>query len=125
MYYLAYKQSSTLCPPHVGEATERWPANGAVGLYQVVSQKKITPLFPMNTLRRIYAFYRDGFRSMTVGRILWAVILIKLFVMFGILKPIFFPHALREIKGDEARGAYIMDRWIEQVEGATPDTTSN
>ena len=31
---------------------------------------------------RIYRFYRDGFRSMTVGRYLWVLILVKLFILF-------------------------------------------
>lgn len=33
-------------------------------------------------LIRVFYFYRDGFREMTWGRVLWAIILIKLFVMF-------------------------------------------
>lgn len=35
-------------------------------------------------LTRIWIFYRDGFREMTLGRTLWAIILIKLFIMFFI-----------------------------------------
>ena len=44
----------------------------------------------MNLLRRIFYFYLDGFRQMTWGRQLWIIILIKLFVMFAILRPFFF-----------------------------------
>lgn len=40
--------------------------------------------------RRIVRFYVDGFRSMTIGRKLWAVIIIKLIVIFGVLKLFFF-----------------------------------
>lgn len=39
-------------------------------------------------------FYRDGFRSMTWGRTLWLIILIKLFVMFFVLRLFFFRPAL-------------------------------
>ena len=42
-------------------------------------------------LTRIWIFYRDGFREMTLGRTLWTIILIKLFIMFFILKLFFFP----------------------------------
>lgn len=45
--------------------------------------------------RRIFRFYADGFRSMTVGRKLWAIIIIKLIVIFGILKLFFFPDLLK------------------------------
>ena len=41
-------------------------------------------------LIRVFYFYRDGFREMTWGRVLWAIILIKLFVMFFVLKLFFF-----------------------------------
>ncbi|MDR1114973.1 MAG: DUF4492 domain-containing protein, partial [Tannerella sp.] len=40
-------------------------------------------------LVRIFRFYLEGFRSMDIGRVLWALILIKLFIMFVVLK-IFF-----------------------------------
>ena len=46
------------------------------------------------TLGKIWRFYRDGFRSMTVGRSLWALIIIKLIVIFAILKVFFFPDIL-------------------------------
>ena len=40
-------------------------------------------------------FYIDGFRSMTLGRTLWCIILIKLFIMFAVLKAFFFPSYLQ------------------------------
>ena len=49
-----------------------------------------------NVLYRIYDLYVDGFRSMTLGRTLWAIILIKLFVIFVILKLFFFPYFIKE-----------------------------
>ena len=45
-------------------------------------------------LIRVFYFYRDGFREMTWGRVLWAIILIKLFVMFFVLKRFFYPSFL-------------------------------
>lgn len=55
-------------------------------------------------LYRIYDFYADGFRNMTVGRTLWTVILVKLFIIFAILKVFFFPDFLKANtdKGEEA-----------------------
>lgn len=47
-----------------------------------------------NTLLTIWNFYLEGFRSMTLGRTLWVIILLKLFVMFFILKMFFFPDFL-------------------------------
>ena len=44
---------------------------------------------------RIYDLYADGFRNMTIGKTLWTVILIKLFVIFAVLKVFFFPDFLK------------------------------
>ncbi|MDE6742226.1 MAG: DUF4492 domain-containing protein [Muribaculaceae bacterium] len=46
--------------------------------------------------RKIFDFYVDGFKSMTVGRKLWAIILIKLGIMFLVFKLFFFPNILEE-----------------------------
>ncbi len=37
-------------------------------------------------MRRVADLYVDGFRSMTVGRKLWALIIIKLILLFGVMK---------------------------------------
>ena len=48
----------------------------------------------MNLLTKIWWFYRDGFRSMGLGRTLWAIILIKLIALYT-LSQIFFPNDLQ------------------------------
>jgi hypothetical protein len=54
-------------------------------------------------LYRVFDLYYDGFRSMRLGKTLWAIILIKLFVIFFILKLFFFPNFLKQhAEGDEA-----------------------
>ena len=45
-------------------------------------------------LKNAFYMYYDGFRSMVVGRTLWKIIFIKLFIMFAILKVFFFPNYL-------------------------------
>ena len=54
-------------------------------------------------LYRVYDLYYDGFRNMKLGRTLWAIILIKLFIMFAILKVFFFPNFIKQHadKGEE------------------------
>ncbi len=50
-----------------------------------------------------FHLYYDGFRNMTLGKTLWTVILVKLFIMFAILKVFFFPNFIHEnsAKGQE------------------------
>ena len=61
-------------------------------------------------LTQILHFYADGFRSMKTGRKLWAIIFIKLFIMFAILKVFFFPDYLQtNFANDEERAAHVFD----------------
>ena len=64
---------------------------------------------------RVYEFYRDGFRSMTLGRTLWALILIKLFFMFCILKIFFFPSFLKG-KSTEEKQEYVGTELIDRAD---------
>ena len=42
-------------------------------------------------LHQVYHLYYDGFRQMTLGRTLWLIIGVKLFIIFFLLKIFFFP----------------------------------
>jgi hypothetical protein len=62
-------------------------------------------------IKRIFEFYLQGFRSMTWGKTLWKIILIKLFIMFAVLKLFFFPDLLqRDFDTDEERGDHVLDQ---------------
>lgn len=65
-------------------------------------------------LKKIVSFYYDGFRSMTLGRTLWAIILIKLFVMFFILKLFFFPSFLKG--SDEQKQNQVGTELVERIQ---------
>lgn len=47
-------------------------------------------------LYRVFDLYYDGFRHMQLGRTLWTIILIKLIILFAILKIFFFPDFLNQ-----------------------------
>jgi hypothetical protein len=64
-----------------------------------------------NIFKRIFYFYYDGFRSMTVGKKLWVIIFIKLFIFFIIMKLIFFPDFLNSrFKTDREKSNYILEQ---------------
>ena len=65
-------------------------------------------------LYKVYRFYVDGFRSMTVGRVLWTVILIKLVVIFLVLKLFFFLDVLKQKAADGDRAGYVARELIER-----------
>ncbi len=60
-------------------------------------------------LLNVFYFYRDGFREMTLGRSLWIIILVKLFIMFAILRVIFFPNQLAD-KTESEKAATVMEQ---------------
>jgi hypothetical protein len=65
-------------------------------------------------LLKVFRFYVDGFRNMSGwGRKAWIIIIIKLFIMFAILKLFFFPDFLkRRFDNDKQRSEYVMDKLI-------------
>ena len=52
-------------------------------------------------LRRIWEFYRDGFRNMTWGRSLWWLILLKVIILFAVLRLFFFRPAMSGLTDEE------------------------
>jgi hypothetical protein len=67
-----------------------------------------------NTVLRIWHFYRQGFRSMTLGRILWAIILLKLFIMFAVLKVFFFPDFLSSRPEGATKDEFVATELLER-----------
>lgn len=68
-----------------------------------------------NIFNKVFHLYYDGFRSMTLGKTLWAIILIKLFIIFVVLKLFFFPNFLKtHANGDES--GYVAKQLLEDVE---------
>lgn len=66
----------------------------------------------MVSFRKIVDFYVDGFRSMTVGKTLWVIILIKLAIMFLILRLFFFKPALREYDTQQDKANKVIENLI-------------
>jgi hypothetical protein len=66
--------------------------------------------------RRIFLFYYEGFKSMTIGKSLWLIILIKLFIIFVVLKLFFFPDLLKKnFKTEEEKGNYVIQELTKNV----------
>ena len=69
-----------------------------------------------NFSKSTYRMYRDGFRSMTVGRTLWIVIAVKLAILFLVVKMFFFPDRLQQDydtdaeRADAVRSELIKDK---------------
>lgn len=49
----------------------------------------------------VWRFYRDGFRNMTWGRPLWGLIILKVIILFAILRVFFFKPAMAGMTQEE------------------------
>ena len=76
-----------------------------------------------NTIQKIWRFYVDGFRGMTLGKTLWLIILVKLFIMFFILRIFFFPNYLNSSAVVEDKEEYVSRELIDRALGDPPSST--
>lgn len=60
---------------------------------------------------RAWRFYVDGFRDMSLwGRKVWIIILIKLFIIFIVIKLFFMPDFLKKnFTSDEQRSKHVLE----------------
>lgn len=65
-------------------------------------------------LYKAYHLYYDGFRSMTLGRTLWAIILIKLFIIFAVLKLFFFPDYIGQHAEEGEESDFVATELIDR-----------
>lgn len=64
---------------------------------------------------QVFHLYYDGFRGMTVGKTLWLIIFIKLFIFFVIIKMIFFPNFLSsKCDTEEEKTEYVRHQLIDR-----------
>ena len=66
-------------------------------------------------LIRTWHFYLEGFRSMTWGRTLWLIILVKLFIMFFVLKLFFFPSFLGQFDTVSEKEQHVSNELIHRA----------
>lgn len=59
-----------------------------------------------NGIISIWRFYVDGFKSMTWGRQLWLLILLKVIILFAVLRAFFFEPVLSG-KSEEQKIDYV------------------
>jgi len=74
--------------------------------------------FPISSINRLFHFYYDGFRNMPWwGKKAWIIILLKLFILFAILKLFFFPDFLKKkFETDQQRSEYVFDQLINSTD---------
>lgn len=60
-------------------------------------------------ISQIFNFYKEGFKNLTLGKTLWKIIFIKLFVMFVVLKLFVFDVNFNSIfKSDKEKSTFVL-----------------
>lgn len=60
---------------------------------------------------RAFDLYYDGFRHMKLGKTLWTIIAIKLFIIFAVLKVFFFPNFLKQHAEKGSEADFVMEQF--------------
>lgn len=70
----------------------------------------------IRTVKDFFMMYVDGFKTLTkTSKALWIIILVKLFIMFAILKVFFFPNFLNSVAStEEDKAAYVIEELIKK-----------
>jgi len=63
---------------------------------------------------RVFHLYYDGFRSMTLGKTLWTVIIIKLIIIFLVLKVFFFPNFIGQHAGEGKEADFVAGQMLDR-----------
>lgn len=63
-------------------------------------------------IHKVFNFYLEGFQGMgRMSKQLWLIILLKLFIMFAILRLFFFPNLLKnDFKNDKDRSEHVIEQ---------------
>ena len=64
----------------------------------------------IHSFLKIYHFYLDGFKSMTIGKTLWVIIILKLFILFFVLKIFFFRSELANYKTENEKSRHVIEQ---------------
>ena len=67
-----------------------------------------------NLFEKIFYLYYDGFENMRLGKTLWLIIAIKLFIMFAILKVFFFPNHIKQQASKGSESEYVSKELIQR-----------
>ena len=63
---------------------------------------------------RVFDLYYDGFRNMKLGRTLWAIIIVKLIIIFAVLKLFFFPNYLKQHAEEGKESEFVATQILKQ-----------
>lgn len=80
----------------------------------MTAKTKSTSMKKTSFLYRLFDLYYDGFKHMTIGKTLWLVILIKLFIIFIVLKLFFFPNFIKSNAEEGKEAEFVQEQILDR-----------
>lgn len=68
----------------------------------------------MVNFKNIWYLYRDGFKNMTWGRPLWGLIILKLIILFVVLRLFFFKPAMAGLD-DSQKSEFVGNHLVKSI----------
>ncbi len=68
----------------------------------------------MRFVKKMAMLYIDGFKHLTLGKTLWKIIIIKILVIFVILKICIYDNSLSTLGSNENKSAFVIDNLTAQ-----------
>lgn len=80
----------------------------------------------LSSFWRVFEFYKQGFSAMRLGKTLWGLIFVKLFVIFVLLKIFVFDENLNSTFASNAdKSEFVLRNLINPVNSGTNSANSN
>lgn len=68
-----------------------------------------------NMIYNIWDLYYDGFKNMRLGKTLWMIIIVKLIIIFVVLKIFFFNDFLSKKAPDGNKAEYVSTQITDRI----------
>ncbi|RDU72107.1 DUF4492 domain-containing protein [Helicobacter brantae] len=73
----------------------------------------------MNFFQKIFNLYYEGFRNMQLGKTLWKIIILKLIVLYGVLKLFVFDENFKTLyPHKEQRSEFVLKNLTKEANGS-------
>lgn len=73
----------------------------------------------MNIFQRVFNLYYEGFKNMRLGKTLWKIIILKLIILYGVLKFFVFDENLKALyPTQEQRSEFVLKNLTKEANGS-------
>lgn len=73
----------------------------------------------MNIFQKVFNLYYEGFKNMRLGKTLWKIIILKLIILYGVLKFFVFDENFKALyPTQEQRSEFVLKNLTKEANGS-------